>query len=53
MSPDGLDRANHVDFTYLDKIKGAGFPIYCNLDVVVEHLAKVPISREVHDKWNR
>ncbi len=53
LSPNGLDRANHVDFTFLDKIKKRGFPIYCNLDVVVEHLVTVPISKEIHDIWNQ
>jgi hypothetical protein len=37
LSADGLSRANHVDYNVLDKIKAAGFPIYCNLDVCVKH----------------
>lgn len=34
---DGLERKNHVDFTFLDKIKAAGYPIYIDLDTVVAH----------------
>lgn len=33
----GIKRTKHVDFTYLDKIKDAGYPIYINLDVKVGH----------------
>ncbi len=34
---DGLGRKNHVDFTFLDKIKAAGYPIYIDLDTKVAH----------------
>jgi hypothetical protein len=34
---DGLSRNNHVDFTFLDKIKAAGYPIYIYLDTKVGH----------------
>ena len=34
---DGLERKNHVDFTFLDKIKAAGYPVYINLDSIVGH----------------
>lgn len=34
---DGLERKNHVDFTFLDKIKKAGYPIYIDLDTRVAH----------------
>ena len=37
MTDDGLNRANHVDFDVLDKIKKAGYPIYIDLDVRVGH----------------
>ncbi len=40
---DGLDRANHVDFDVLDKIKKAGYPIYVNLDVKVKHLTTIGV----------
>lgn len=36
-TPDGLSRANHVDFTFLDKIKAAGYPIYIDLGLRVAH----------------
>jgi hypothetical protein len=53
MSEDGLKRKNHVDITFMKKFVSAGFKIFVNLDVVVEHLAEVAVSREVHDTWNR
>lgn len=37
-SEDGLYRDKHVDFSFLDKIKDAGYPIYIDLDVTVGHL---------------
>lgn len=37
MTKDGLDRANHVDYTFLDKIKQAGYPVYIDLDTKVGH----------------
>lgn len=51
LSEDGLSRANHVDFTFMNKFKEKGLRIYINFDVVVEHIAQVGISRNVHDKW--
>jgi len=53
LRPDGLDRANHVDFTFLDKIKAAGYSIFCNLDVVVKHIADMPIGKDEHEIFNR
>lgn len=44
--PDGLDRMNHLDYTFLDKIKKAGYAIYTNFDVVVKHIASLPIGKE-------
>jgi len=37
LADDGLNRGNHVDYTFLDKIKAVGYPIYLNLDVEVLH----------------
>jgi len=50
---DGLAKDNHVDITFMQKFVAAGYDIYVNLDVVVEHIAEVPVSREVHEIWNR
>jgi hypothetical protein len=52
LSDDGLKRANHVDFTFMRKITKAGFKIFINFDVVVAHIASVPITRAVHARWN-
>ena len=53
LSESGLERANHVDFTFMSKVRDAGFKIYINFDVVVEHIAHLPISREVYERWNK
>jgi len=52
MTADGMGRANHIDGTFMKKIPAAGFHIYLNYDVVVDHLATVPISRGVYERWN-
>jgi hypothetical protein len=53
LSDNGLKRKNHVDITFMKKFPAAGFPIFVNLDVVVEHLAEVAVSKEFYDTWNR
>jgi len=50
---DGLDRANHVDYTFLQKIKDAGYPIYINSDVVVAHIAVEGVSLDFYRRWNK
>lgn len=50
---DGLDRANHVDFSFLQKIKDAGYKIHIDLDTEVGHLTTQPVTREFHECWNR
>lgn len=50
-TPDGLDRANHVDFSFLSKLKSAGYPIYINLDVEVEHLYTGRANREARARY--
>lgn len=52
-APDGLSRANHVDLTFIQKIKDAGYDLYVNYDVVVQHIAEVPVGRDVYERWNR
>lgn len=51
--PDGLDRMNHLDYTFLDKIKKAGYKIYTNFDVVVKHVASLPIGKEEFALFNQ
>lgn len=53
MTPDGMGRANHIDATFMRKIPAAGFHIFLNYDVVVKHIAEVPIGREEYERWNR
>lgn len=51
-TPDGLDRANHVDFTFLKKIRDAGYPIYINLDVEVDHLFTMRSNKALHERYS-
>ena len=51
-TPDGLARANHVDYTFMSKFTAAGFKIYINFDMVVPHLAQVAVTREFHEIYN-
>jgi len=53
LDPTGLKRGNHVDRAFMGKITDAGFKVYINFDMVVRHIAEVPVSREVYDTWNR
>lgn len=46
---DGLDRANHVDYDLLDKIKDSGYSIYLNHEIVVKHIAYIGVDKEFHD----
>jgi len=34
---DGLERANHVDYDFIDKIHNVGYPTYIDLSTVVGH----------------
>jgi len=49
----GLERGNHVDHTFMDKIVAAGYKIYINFDVVVKHIAEIPVTREFYETWNK
>ena len=49
---DGLKRSNHVDIGFMEKFPRAGFKIYANLDVVVNHIAEIQVSKEVHERCN-
>lgn len=48
MSEDGLSRANHVDYDFLDKIREVGYEIYTNCDITVEHIVKVKLNKKFH-----
>ena len=39
LSQDGLKRANHVDYTFIDKIHRAGYKVMIDLDCEVKHMA--------------
>jgi len=50
LSEDGLSRANHVDFDFLDKIKASGQECWLNHDVVVKHIADCEVDREFYER---
>jgi len=52
LSEDGLKRLNHVDITFMKKFITAGYKIYANLDVVVNHLAELQVDRTAYERWN-
>jgi len=37
----------------MDKIVAAGYKIYINFDVVVKHIAEIPVTREFYETWNK
>lgn len=53
LSDDGLDRANHVDFSFIKKIHEVGFRVMIDLDCVVRHQFNTFVGKEFHDAWNR
>ena len=52
LSEDGLDRANHIDYQFLDKIKALGYSIYINMGMVVKHIAFVGIGIKFFNLWH-
>lgn len=50
ITPDGLNKANHTDYDFLDKIKAAGYQIYLNHSIEVNHLF---LGRANNDMYNR
>jgi len=48
LTQDGLDRANHVDYDFLNKIKNAGYPIYIDLDTVVRHMTIQSVGKNLY-----
>jgi len=53
LNENGLGRANHVDYTFMRKIVDNGHKIFINFDMVVAHIAEVPIWRYNYERWNR
>jgi len=51
LSADGLERANHVDYDFLDKIKAAGYKPHLYLDEVVKHITTKGVGSEHYQKW--
>jgi hypothetical protein len=52
-SQDCIRRLNDMDFTFLDKVKAAGFPIYINTSVEVRHLVLEGVDTKLHNRWHR
>lgn len=53
LSRDGLSRANHVDFSFIDKIHFAGYATYIDLDCIVGHQFNTFVGRKFHEIWQR
>lgn len=51
LQEDGLDRKNHVDFTFLQKVKDAGYSIYINMDLTVKHIANIGVDKTFFNSW--
>ena len=52
LSDDGLQKKQHADFLLNDKIRNAGYKLYVNLDVEVEHIVEFPMNRKRWEKWH-
>ncbi len=46
LTPDGLNRMNHVDFSFIEKIHEAGYRIMIDLDCEVKHMNVRFVGRE-------
>lgn len=49
----GLERANHVDYDFLDKIHNVGYDIYIDTDLIVGHKASIFIDRKFKTRWDK
>lgn len=49
----GTGRTNDMDFTFLDKVKVAGYKIYINNGVEVKHLVMEGVDSKLFYRWNR
>jgi GT2 family glycosyltransferase len=49
---DGCSHAIHMDYTFLDKIKEAGYPIYINPKVAVRHISTESIDKRFYERWH-
>jgi hypothetical protein len=50
---DGLSRANHVDFDFIEKIHKAGYKTYIDLDCVVGHQYTTFVGKQLYESCNR
>jgi hypothetical protein len=48
LSSDGLHRANHVDCDFQDSLREAGYEVYTNCDMTVEHIVRARINKEYY-----
>jgi hypothetical protein len=48
----GTARADSGDFRFNDKVKAAGYKIYVNTDIIVQHLVMINVDTRLHNKWN-
>jgi len=52
-NPDRTKRMNDMDFSFLDKIKAAGYKLYINNSIEVKHLVVETVDSKLFCRWNR
>lgn len=48
----GTGRTKDVDFTFIDKVKDAGYSVFINTNVEAKHLVLEYIDTQMHRRWN-
>ena len=49
----GTNRKESQDFSFNEKVRKAGYKIYVNTDMVVQHLVMISVDTRLHDLWNK
>jgi len=53
LNEDGTARTKSQDFAFNDKVKLAGYKIYINTDILVQHLVMINVDTRLHNLWNK
>lgn len=49
----GTNRNESQDFLMNDKVRKAGYKVYVNTDMEVQHLVMMPVDTRLHNLWNQ
>jgi hypothetical protein len=52
LNENGTARMDSGDFRFNDRVKEAGYKIYINTDILVQHLVMINVDTRLHNKWN-